>query len=248
MSNICWICEKNPADSREHRIKKTDFVSVMGTPKQNNPRFLHSQKTKNIPVTGAEADILKYDKNICKDCNNRLTQPHDQSWQHLSHELRSKYLLNDSSIRLTKIFPYNARRHKKNVHLYFLKTFGCFIQSGIGIDGLEKKDVDKILQALSAAIMRDKWHQNFFLMFGKTPFKHLEDQVGFSNLDSWRYKDSGEIAATRGFYHVGSLSVMMLYDGCGDFHDPQQVNHARYGFKFLRMSKLADDGRDRITR
>lgn len=249
----CWICKKNPANSKEHRIKKSDFVFVMGRPNQDDVRFYHSSKGKNIPVKGADAGILKYDDNLCTTCNTTRTQPHDCSWARLSKALLSDPTLVKvgNSIRLNKIFPNNTRQHKRNVHLFFLKQFGCFIQSGIGEPSMDKKsvleksEIEKILDSLSTTIMKDKWHPHVYLSFGRTPLEGFEGQVGKSNLDMIRKSDSS-IVGMGYFYYIGPLSVGVLYDVENSFHVPGDIDHAKYVFKTIKMRDYITDGREKI--
>jgi hypothetical protein len=54
-------------------------------------------------------------------------KPHDKAWERLSDRLRARRLRVGQWVRANSIFPHYTRREMTNVHLYFLKLFGCMI-------------------------------------------------------------------------------------------------------------------------
>jgi hypothetical protein len=77
----CWICNKI-ADSAEHRIKKSDLVSLHGSGsyKGENALFL-VREGKQTPIQGPNSKVVKYRKNLCSTCNNSYTQPFDKAYE-----------------------------------------------------------------------------------------------------------------------------------------------------------------------
>jgi hypothetical protein len=51
---LCWICEKNKADSGEHKTKRSDLLAVLGKPSQGEPFFYHDLHKRNRPVGSLE--------------------------------------------------------------------------------------------------------------------------------------------------------------------------------------------------
>ncbi len=73
----CWICGKN-AESREHKIKKSDIVSIYGKGAYKNDNeivLIKDNKERNIPSDNSK--LVKYNKILCNYCNNTRTQPFD---------------------------------------------------------------------------------------------------------------------------------------------------------------------------
>jgi hypothetical protein len=124
---LCWICKTNKADSGEHKTKRSDLLSVLGKPTQAEPFYYHDLHKANRPVGSLDAKILKSPVRICAYCNNTRTQPHDRAWERMSDRLRSRRLAVGHSVRCNRIFGYLTKREMLNVHLFFVKLFGCML-------------------------------------------------------------------------------------------------------------------------
>lgn len=123
----CWICGVE-ASTGEHKIKKSDLISIFGHVSLRHQLYLHNISNRNIPVKGLTVGILKSGGRLCAMCNNQRTQPFDRSWTILSDALRAKGTLRPGGhIDLGRIFPGSTRKSMLNVHLYFVKLFGCVI-------------------------------------------------------------------------------------------------------------------------
>lgn len=125
----CWICGAD-GDSREHLIKASDLRGVFGrNVTQKAPLYIHTSERKNRPVGGIKSDLLKFSTRICRSCNNQRTQPHDRAWEQFSSYLRGRQppLRKGSIVRLADVFPGSVRSSMMDVHLFFLKQFGCLI-------------------------------------------------------------------------------------------------------------------------
>src|SRR5882757_8036669 len=125
----CWICNRNEANSGEHKTKRSDLLAVLGKPTQEAPFYYHDLHKANRPVGSLDAKILKSPVRICADCNTARTQPHDRAWEHMSdwRGTRQQPVKVGGFVRGNRIFPHNTRIQMKNVHLFFLKLFGCMI-------------------------------------------------------------------------------------------------------------------------
>jgi hypothetical protein len=86
---LCWICNRNEANSGEHKTKRSDLLAVLGKPTQETPFYFHDLEKPNRPVKSLDAKILKSPVRICADCNNARTQPHDRAWERMSDRLRT---------------------------------------------------------------------------------------------------------------------------------------------------------------
>ncbi len=126
----CWICEKI-ADSREHKTKATILKKYMFDDKKNSrikityldPDKRETEKVRT--VAAPSSNLMKYHLNLCTDCNNTRSQPWDNEYENfftfiIENEVRIK---KEMSISLDKdIDP-------KVLFKYFLKSFGCYIDS-----------------------------------------------------------------------------------------------------------------------
>ena len=228
----CWICG-DPANTREHRTKASDLRSLFGIPTQADPIYFHTAKRKNFRVGSLKASVLKFTNRICIRCNSATTQPHDFAWQRFSEVLRARVppIAPNTYIRPSRIFPYDSRRAMLNVHLYFLKVFGCQILEGnIRIDTAPFAD----------AILKGQPHPNVYLTFGPAPSGLPLRLSGSSDVDVAMLDERCAFATW--FYHVGNLWVNVMYAIDGERRDG--LKHAwnpRFGSKRILMKDFLPD-------
>ena len=124
----CWICGVD-ADSREHLVKASDMRQTFGAVSPNAPLFFHSKDERNRKLGSVRSNRVKSEKVLCSRCNDTRTQPYDNDWATLSAELarRSRRVSSNNRIKLRRLFPGRANRAARNIHLYFVKLFGCRI-------------------------------------------------------------------------------------------------------------------------
>jgi hypothetical protein len=159
MKGNCWICESAVADSGEHKSKKSDLKAVFGEVSPQRPLYLHNSKARNQGVYGLDAPRLKWTSVICGYCNSTRTQPHDMAWETLHAELRKRVpsLKPGDRVRGNSIFLHDTARAMLNVHLYFVKAFGCTLV-------MEKAPLN--IAPFAKAIMTGTPHPDFYLNFG----------------------------------------------------------------------------------
>ena len=227
----CWICGNN-ADTKEHLVKASDLRSLFGVPDQKNPVYFHSSKKRNYKVGSLKAKVLKSSTGICNRCNSATTQQHDFAWQQFSENLRARQppIAAGNILRANHIFPYNTASQMRNVHLYFVKIFGCRIVEGsIPID----------ISTFSKAILGGRPHPNLFLVFG-TAANCPQPFAGGSNI--CMASVGGECVFASWFHHVGRLLVNVMFaiegerrDGLADAWHPSQ-DHKR-----IRLAEFVSD-------
>jgi hypothetical protein len=195
----CWICGDD-GTTREHRTKASDLRALFPDVTQQKPLFLHTEQEKGQKIGSVKADKLKFNSRICARCNNVRTATHDRAWESLSKFLREKDppITKDDVISLDKIFPGSIKRSMLDVHLFFVKNFGCIIiERGLPID----------ISPFSEAIMRQKPHPKVYIAF--EPASDLG--TGSSCLHMDIYNLNGKCAFATWFYIVGSVLVNVMY-------------------------------------
>ncbi len=123
----CWICG-SIADSKEHRYKKTDIKrEFINTGPKGDRVGVISNDTDFIEIQGPNSERLKFDKVICKQCNNKFTQPFDNAYdKFILFILNNIQLLTKcKSIDFSSIFPNNTKNETNNLFKYLIKHFGC---------------------------------------------------------------------------------------------------------------------------
>jgi hypothetical protein len=233
----CWICGA-PATTGEHWIKASDLRSVFGTCSQLIPLYFHAPHKRNIPVGSIKADRLKFKGRICHRCNTTVTQPHDKAWEKLSSYLQKK-IASDSKtviIDLSKPFPGATKKELLNVHLYFVKLFGCHItEHSIPID----------IAPFSKAILTNSAHGNVFLAFGNSVNVTNRKIAGMTPIQAIEKNGSPVFAAW--FYIVGNVAIEILF-AIDHRLIPRNLNaiHPSDPSKSLRLTKFKG-GTDQIV-
>lgn len=124
-TKLCWICNRRPATTREHRSKRSDLRRTFGEVTPSNRLHLNSpQVRRNKWVQSLDSDLLKSAPNQCEHCNSALTQRHDMAWDQFAAYIDLHPLRPGDLIRLNKIFPFRTRERALDVHLYLAKKLG----------------------------------------------------------------------------------------------------------------------------
>lgn len=197
----CWICGQQ-GNTGEHLVKGSDLRSYFGDVSQNSPIFFHTNDKKNIPVGSIKSKRFKSNALICNRCNSAVTQPYDRAWEALSIYLRLNWLdlMKSQEIDLTKVFPGSVHKSMLNVHLYFVKLFGCrIVEIGAPID----------TGAFSEALLNQKAHKDIFIAFGPRPGIVEHKYAGFTPIHSMDI--DGVSAFATWLYMIDNLAVNVIY-------------------------------------
>jgi len=241
-SPLCWICKTNKADSGEHKTKRSDLLAVLGSPTQENPHYYHDISRPNRPVGSLNAQILKSPKLICTDCNTTRTQPHDRAWERMSDWLRSRHppLKVGGFVRGNRIFRHFTRREMRNVHLFFLKLFGCMLSEAVANGPEVPIDID----AFSKAIMLGRPHPEVHLQFGK-----CDGTIGRSNLHVWKTQQGSVFGGW--LYELDTIAVSVLFVQAGRWERRPDLWHPLSGsnrfqiadFQYKKRAANEDEGK-----
>lgn len=195
----CWICG-NDATTGEHKTKASDLRAEFPDVTQKKPIFLHTGQEKNQKIGSVKSDKLKFNARICAECNNVRTANYDRAWESLSKFLREKDppINNGDLICLDKVFSDSVARSMLDVHLFFVKLFGCIIiDNGLPID----------IVPFSEAIMCQKPHPKVYIAFGPA----LDLGTGSTDMHVAINNLNGKCAFATWFYIVGSVLVNVVY-------------------------------------
>lgn len=124
---ICWICNKNEANSREHRHKKSavkDFFTNVRKP-TDLPLVPSFNEYPSSRLPGPDSEKIKYPPIICKECNNKHTQPFDKQYDNLVHWCRK----NPDAIAMnfSDVFGSDYKLNIQYLYRFFAKSLGCEI-------------------------------------------------------------------------------------------------------------------------
>lgn len=125
----CWWCGSTDL-SGEHKIKKTDLELLYGKVYSkgnivNHIKYVTEAKGENIQ--GSSSNRVKFEKNLCKQCNGAKSQRFDIAYQEfIEHYYRNRTQIKQSkTIDLEKVFGSTWKEDYLNVKRYIGKHVGC---------------------------------------------------------------------------------------------------------------------------
>lgn len=193
----CWICG-SPANSGEHKAKASDVRSLIGTPTNKIPFHLRVGEQK-FSLQGVDVDLLKWDQEICANCNNSVSAPYDKAWEKLSFFLQ-RHPNGLPSINLKTVYGSEYQKQYLNFYLYFVKQFGCYIaNANIGID----------LKDFSDSLLNTRVNPNFYLRISFFANWPVQKMIALTPM-SVASDDRGVCIAIAG-YGVGAWCIDMTY-------------------------------------
>ena len=218
----CWVCGA-PATTAEHKAKKSDLKAIFESVSQADPVFMHDGQRINIPVGGFDRKSMKWSKTLCENCNTTRTQPYDRAWDAISLWLRGRRFGPGSVLRATAINRgYGTRNLLLNMHLYFVKSLGCYLSDG---------GVPFEREAFRTALLTGRPHPGVHLKFGRGALLAGRPQVGLSDA-LWISERAGDASAAAAVFRttVGPITVQIFYqqndkvkfDGAKDAWHPRQ--------------------------
>jgi hypothetical protein len=152
----------------------------------------------------------------------------------MSDELRRRDLAIGRWVRANGIFRYDTRLQMINVHLFFLKLFGCMLCEAKA----NGYDVPIDIALFSQAIMTSRPHPEVHLQFGK-----CDGTVGRSNLECFESDQGGVLA-----YWIYQLACCSRRPGSGSIvpiYGPQSQTSSKRlqiaAFTHSRMLALTDE-------
>lgn len=197
----CWICG-DEANTGEHMIKASDLRSLFGNVTQKSPLRFHTALKRNQSIGGIKSDKLKFRALLCTRCNNERTQPHDKAWERLSIYLRKRQLPIQPGmvIRLNRAFPGSVSKSMLDIHLYFLKLFGCLItQYKIPIE------IEPFAKSIVEGVPHKKVWLTLCVGLHHPSIKH----VGYSQVETALV--NGLVAYASWFYVVDKVAINIIY-------------------------------------
>lgn len=123
---LCWWCQ-GPADSREHKIKRTDLRWIQG----DDPYvFWGSNDPRLVRINGPGAKPVKFSNVLCRKCNSERSQPFDRAYDCYRDYVHENVddLRYRTYIDAAEIYGSSWGDGLKNLERYFVKHLGCRIR------------------------------------------------------------------------------------------------------------------------
>jgi hypothetical protein len=120
----CWWCGAD-ADSREHKLKKSDLVREFG--RQFPEPLVRIREGREEPIQGPNSTLVKFKRTMCAQCNNSRSQPFDQTYDRFVEHLRDRerHILASRSIDLRSVYGPAWEQSRDDLLRYVVKHIGC---------------------------------------------------------------------------------------------------------------------------
>jgi hypothetical protein len=204
----CWICG-DPADSDEHKFKRSDMVTRYGTnwPPVQQP-FIFRGDGRWIRIQGPNSGQNLYRDMLCKPCNNSRTKPFDLAYERFSTWVLSNAatLCDRTEIDFGEVFGDSYPEETIKLLCYFVKSLGCRIVDA----GAEPPSA--LRRILTTPNIIDT--APFRVTFGINDFWHRVDPSGrvVGKGDLIRWPDSSAEAGFSWSETLGYLEIYHWYD------------------------------------
>lgn len=151
ITRLCWICG-DPADSAEHRRKRSDLVTRYGpswTPERQPFVIRGDSSDRWTRIQGPNDRANLYEEMLCRPCNSTRTKSFDKAYQRFSDWLfaAAPVLHSKHAIEFEEVYGKAYIGESQNLLRYFAKSLGCrIVAAGIKPpDGLRRIITDTSL-------------------------------------------------------------------------------------------------------
>ena len=203
----CWWCGA-PADSLEHRHKRSDLVRLAGIGKDELVLGRGGEELLRVRGPGSRLKSLRFGPVLCQLCNNQRSQPFDVAYQTFSNALVARmdeWWLADG-INMQSIFGSDWIAESRNLARYYVKNFGCAMAD----DGVKPpqsmrdfSNGQSVLPDVALCLVKSEQHHAGHLLLR---------ELG-PNDSLWRSDGTAHISPTKGRFVGYSASTLIGYVG-----------------------------------
>ncbi|MBE7324104.1 hypothetical protein IEQ44_05520 [Nocardioides sp. Y6] len=130
IARACWWCGA-PADSREHKFKRSDLTAAFGEGAWVNRSVAHGRgrgREERISYpNAARSSSLKFEPVMCSHCNSVRSQPADGAYDQFAAFIRDNGddLYDSAVLDWSTIFPESWAVGRDQVVRYWVKHIAC---------------------------------------------------------------------------------------------------------------------------
>lgn len=206
----CWWCGKR-ANSQEHRHKKSDVKHIFGNKFEGEPVIIRDNYQKE--VQGPDSKLLKFEKVLCQDCNNRRSQPFDRAYDLFVSYVLENYdeILDKRIIDLNDIVKTDAINFKHNIFRYLTKVFCCRLASNnitIGSELIEFLNYEKPINFL---YFKFEVRPDIYAFLNRTGTDEYEGNIYLSPLSYFSSVEYDYLDLVYQFYNLQWLRIYTFY-------------------------------------
>ncbi len=135
-NGTCWWCGA-PADSREHKWKRSEVADLFGSGSYDSIIWMTDgldEPARIEKIRGPGAARLKFSNTLCNKCNSTRSQPFDNAYSIFSKYLLKNYskIMQQHYFDLSEIYGLETESQRNNLARYYAKHIGCRIAEKAG--------------------------------------------------------------------------------------------------------------------
>ncbi len=125
VDGVCWWCRQQPADSHEHKFKRSDLARMGG--KSDELLWGTTNGVVRAVRSISKRQVVRFDKTMCAYCNNTRSQSFDRAYKAFSKYLyeAAGSLRRSTGIDFTQVYGRDWRASQLDLARYYCKHFGC---------------------------------------------------------------------------------------------------------------------------
>lgn len=126
-SNKCWWCG-NEDLTYEHKYKQSDTKQEFGGKQfKGDDAIIKVADNREQDIQGINSGELKFQKNLCKTCNNSTSSPFDKAYEKFSKFVKANEvdITQKLEISLLKVYGNHWLEEKELLIKYYLKHICC---------------------------------------------------------------------------------------------------------------------------
>jgi hypothetical protein len=206
-AGACWWCRTNPADSCEHKMKRSDLVRQFGSGPYRELVSVRAGRMRD--VQGPNSDLAKFARTMCTRCNNERSQPFDLTYDRFTAYIHDKerHVLASRSVDLRAVYGRDWERGRDGLLRFLAKHIGCRL-------------AEKAMEVPES--IRE------YLDSGPEPRAELALEVEI-RADIARHTKSGALAA-------GSMWLGDMYVSAFGEEGRALIIESHYGYRWLRVA------------
>jgi hypothetical protein len=132
-NGICWWCRQRPADSREHKYKRSDLARMW----EKEGLLWGTGDGETQLIRGIDRNRrVKFTKIMCSPCDNARSQPFDLAYAVFSDYVAANHekLWHQSGINFVDIYGGTWQSSQLDMAKYYGKHFRCrLVQAGLPV-------------------------------------------------------------------------------------------------------------------
>jgi|GEM_PF-6811817 len=211
-TEMCWLCGKEAANSREHRVLRSRLDPLFHINDDRNPIMVfHPQADHAATSNGAKSNALKFGTTMCKKCNSETSQPWDISYKNFTDVGRKQpnYLRAVRELEWSVNFPCGIVE-PRSLGKYYLKNICCRLIDNNQM--IPASLLNYIRGGASAAPFRLHLVQDYLFLDELESYVGRWDFPTVKFIYSVRTGPDGSPTAVACSFHEGPYSVVFEYD------------------------------------